>query len=146
MTINKQRRRAAAMAAIVATIGASGAGTAIGTPDDQSATVVTFAIIGDTPYGQPQIDNFANDIAQINADPQIRLVVHLGDIKNGSSRCDTSYSETIVDDFSGFKDPLVSCHEFLKLTIDPSADGIFTYDRVHYHNQPGFDGATCPAS
>ena len=29
------------------------------------------------------------------------------------------------------------CHEFVKLTIDPSADGIFSYDRVPYHNQPG---------
>jgi hypothetical protein len=39
-----------------------------------------------------------------------------------------------------------ACHEFLKLTIDPSADGIFSYDRVLYHNQPGFDLSTCPAS
>jgi Calcineurin-like phosphoesterase len=80
---------------------------ATGTPDDGSATAVTYAIIGDIPYGQPQIANFPNDIDDINGDPQVRLVVHLGDIKNGSSRCDTSYFQTILDELQGFKDPLV---------------------------------------
>jgi hypothetical protein len=68
---------------------------------------LTYAIVGDTPYGQPQIDNFPNDVAEINADPNVRLIVHLGDIKNGSSRCDTSYFEQIRADFDGFQDPLV---------------------------------------
>jgi hypothetical protein len=58
--------------------------------DHHAGNVVTYAIIGDTPYGQPQIDNFPDDVAEINADPDVRLVVHLGDIKNGSSRCATT--------------------------------------------------------
>jgi hypothetical protein len=94
----------AALAALVA-VPAVVAGN--GTPDDRSATAVTYAIIGDTPYGDPQIANFPNDVAEINADPKVRLVIHLGDIKNGSTRCDTSYFQTILDDFSGFKNPLV---------------------------------------
>jgi hypothetical protein len=73
----------------------------------QPAGPSTLAVIGDTPYGQPQIDNFPNDVAEINADPKVRLVVHLGDIKNGSSLCDTSYFERIRADFDGFADPLV---------------------------------------
>jgi hypothetical protein len=67
----------------------------------------TYAVIGDTPYGQPQVDNFANDVAQINADRKVKLVVHLGDIKNGSSRCDTTYFQQIRANFGAFRDPLV---------------------------------------
>jgi hypothetical protein len=68
---------------------------------------VTYAVIGDTPYGAPQLENFPNDVAEINADQQVRLVMHLGDIKNGSSQCTTSYFEQIRSDFDGFADPLV---------------------------------------
>src|SRR4051794_34583221 len=67
----------------------------------------TYSIIGDTPYGAEQIANFPSDVAAINADPDVRLVVHLGDIKNGSSRCDTSYFQQIRTDFDAFADPLV---------------------------------------
>ncbi len=72
-----------------------------------SATPVTYAVIGDTPYGQPQIDNFPNDVAEINQDPKVGLVMHLGDIKNGSTDCSTSYFEQIRGDFDAFKDPFV---------------------------------------
>jgi hypothetical protein len=68
---------------------------------------VTYAEIGDTPYGQPQIDNFAHDVAEINGDTKVSLVMHLGDIKNGSTVCSTSYFEQIRADFDLFKDPLV---------------------------------------
>jgi Calcineurin-like phosphoesterase len=95
---------AAALAALIA-VPAVIAGN--GTPDDRSATAVTYAVIGDTPYGQPQIANFPNDVAEIDADSKVRLVLHLGDIKNGSTRCDTSYFEQILADFGAFKDPLV---------------------------------------
>jgi hypothetical protein len=67
----------------------------------------SYAIIGDTPYGEPQITNFPKDVAALNADPDVSLVMHLGDIKNGSSRCDTSYFQKIRSDFDAFADPLV---------------------------------------
>src|SRR3954454_14516538 len=72
-----------------------------------AASPATLAVIGDTPYGQPQIDRFPGDVAEINADPAVSRVIHLGDIKNGSSRCDTSYFRLIRSDFDGFADPLV---------------------------------------
>jgi hypothetical protein len=75
--------------------------------DNRSNTAVTYGVIGDTPYGQPQIDNFPNDVAEINSDPKVRLVMHLGDIKNGSSVCSTDYFNLIRSDFDQFKDPLV---------------------------------------
>jgi hypothetical protein len=101
------RRSLAAASVAAMLIAAPVAGAGNGTPDDRSANPITYAVIGDTPYGQPQIDNFPNDVAEINADPKVRLVMHLGDIKNGSTRCDTSYFEQIRTDFDGFKDPLV---------------------------------------
>jgi len=41
------------------------------------------------------------------ADPKVSRVVHLGDIKNGSSRCDTTYFQARLADFNRFADPLV---------------------------------------
>jgi hypothetical protein len=38
------------------------------------------------------------------------------------------------------------CHEWLKLTVDPSSDGIFAVEQVLFHNQPGLDPAVCPSS
>lgn len=100
-------RNCALLAALVVAIAAPIASAGNGTPDDRSAGPVTYAIIGDTPYGVPQLANFPNDVAEINADSKVRLVLHVGDIKNGSSRCDTTYFQAVVDDFGGFKDPLV---------------------------------------
>ena len=67
----------------------------------------TLAVIGDIPYGDALIAEFPADIEQINADPDVDRVIHLGDIKNGSSRCDTSYFEARLADFETFADPLV---------------------------------------
>jgi len=66
----------------------------------------TIAVIGDTPYGDAQVASFRADIAQINADPAVRRVIHLGDIKNGSSRCDDAYFLARLADFETFDDPL----------------------------------------
>ncbi|HWH94331.1 MAG TPA: esterase-like activity of phytase family protein [Baekduia sp.] len=74
---------------------------------DPVAPTKTYAVIGDTPYGAAQIANFPNDVKAINADPDVQLVMHLGDIKDGSSRCDTSYFQQIRADFDAFSDPLV---------------------------------------
>jgi len=67
----------------------------------------TIAVIGDIPYGDALIAEFPADIAQINADPDVRRVIHLGDIKNGSSRCDDTYFAARLADFETFADPLV---------------------------------------
>lgn len=68
---------------------------------------VTYGIIGDTPYGTAAFNAFPSQIQQINADADVRLVMHVGDIKSGSTRCDTSYFEAIKADFDLFQDPLV---------------------------------------
>ncbi|SDS55223.1 Calcineurin-like phosphoesterase [Friedmanniella luteola] len=67
----------------------------------------TFAVIGDIPYGAEQVASFPRVVDQINADPAVALVNHLGDIKNGSTECSDAYFGQIRSDFDGFADPLV---------------------------------------
>jgi hypothetical protein len=72
-----------------------------------AAAATTVAVIGDTPYGDAEIAALPGDVQAINADPAVRLVLHLGDIKNGSSPCSDSYFAQIRSDFDAFADPLV---------------------------------------
>ena len=95
-------QRGVVAVAAIGLLGAPVAGADPG-PDGDYA----FAVIGDIPYGDPQIANFPKVIAQINADPAVRWVTHLGDIKNGSSVCGDEYFQLIKTDFDQFADPLV---------------------------------------
>jgi hypothetical protein len=91
-----------AMAAVVA-VGALTT-TASAQPDKPA---FTFAVIGDIPYGDAQIAHFPAVVDQINADPAVQLVDHLGDIKSGSSVCSDGYFAMIRTQFDRFVDPLV---------------------------------------
>ncbi len=75
--------------------------------DGEPGKVFTFAVIGDIPYGPEQIAKFPARIDEINADPQVRLVDHLGDIKSGSTPCTDEYFADIKTQFDRFTDPLV---------------------------------------
>jgi hypothetical protein len=72
---------------------------------DSAAADYSFAVFGDIPYGEPQLSAFPARIAQINADPDVRLATHLGDI--GSGNCSDSYYSTIRSLFDRFDDGLV---------------------------------------
>ena len=67
----------------------------------------TFAVIGDIPYGAEQLARFPQVVDQINADPDVELVNHLGDIKSGSTECTDAYFARIRSEFDRFADPLV---------------------------------------
>jgi hypothetical protein len=67
----------------------------------------TLAIIGDTPYGDEQEAAFPRLVADVNDDRAGRAVVHLGDIKNGSSTCDDARLERLRDLFGTFDDPFL---------------------------------------
>jgi hypothetical protein len=82
-------------------IGLAGAG--VGAPAQGEGDEYTFAVIGDIPYGDAQIANFPRVVAQINADPAVRWVNHLGDIKSGSSLCSDEYFQLIRTEFGGFR-------------------------------------------
>lgn len=71
--------------------------------------VTTIAVIGDTPYGADQSSStaFPNLVNAVNADPNVSMTVHLGDIKNGSTACSDPYFDKIKGWFNNFDDPLV---------------------------------------
>jgi hypothetical protein len=72
-----------------------------------SVAPIDLAVIGDTPYGAAQIEDFPNLMAAIDADPRIGYALHLGDIKDGSSRCDDSYFAQIFAGFSTLTIPMI---------------------------------------
>ena len=59
--------------------------------------------------GPPQVrevaDQFPKRVDQINADRDVRLAVHLGDIKSGSTVCSDEYFASIRAEFDRFRDP-----------------------------------------
>lgn len=68
---------------------------------------VTFALIGDTPYGDAQRAAFPALVDRINADAGVRFVLHAGDVKNGSSTCDDARFADLAQLFGTFADPFV---------------------------------------
>lgn len=83
-------------------------GVALGLPaaGAAAATPFSFAVIGDVPYGSTQLRKFPGRIAQINADPQVKLVAHLGDISSPIN-CSDSYYAKVKSTFNKFADPLI---------------------------------------
>ena len=74
--------------------------------------VSTLAVYGDAPYGTSPTDTVEFDasprfIDSINADPDVQLVVHAGDIHSGKQYCTQAYDESILQLWSRFADPLV---------------------------------------
>lgn len=99
-----------------------------GTAINQSADRTAIAVIGDVPYGNVALAQFPSLIDAINADPKVRLAVHIGDIKSGSTVCSDAWNHTIAGLFATFKDPLVyaigdnewtDCHRANNGSYDP---------------------------
>ena len=78
-----------------------------GTPADRSAKPMTVAVIGDVPYGTAQEATFGSLIAAVNDDPKVRVVLHAGDVKSGSTRCTDERLAAVRAAFDTFEDPLV---------------------------------------
>jgi hypothetical protein len=94
----------AALAAAVTPALADSGGS--GHPGTGRPTTQDIAVIGDVPYGQAAFAGFPQLIGQINAAPQVSDVVHIGDIKDGSSLCTDEYFGQIKALFDTFTDPL----------------------------------------
>ena len=104
------RRRAAALATVAGTalllgVPASPATAAPGGP--RGAAPTTIALLGDTPYGDEQRVQFPALVADVNADPRIRLVLHAGDVKSGSTTCDDARFADLAALYDTFEDPFV---------------------------------------
>ncbi|HEY8100215.1 MAG TPA: metallophosphoesterase [Burkholderiaceae bacterium] len=87
--------------------------TAGNTPfDTNSQGVKTVAVFGDAPYGTSPTDTSEfmatpSFIDSINADPDVSLVLHVGDIHSGSQFCTEAYNRSVYDLWARFQHPLV---------------------------------------
>jgi hypothetical protein len=77
-----------------------------------ASDTVTLAVYGDSPYGLSNTDTSQVAltpafIGAINADPDVSVVAHVGDIHSGKSFCTADYNNTIAGDWKNFTDPLV---------------------------------------
>jgi hypothetical protein len=68
---------------------------------------VSFALLGDTPYSASERNDFPALRQAINGAAGVRLVLHAGDIKSGSSACTNWVYEDRQQLFNGFADPFV---------------------------------------
>ena len=67
----------------------------------------SFALIGDVPYGVAVEAKFDNVIESINTAPHVRFVVHTGDVKAGSERCDDALLQKRFNQFQTLRDGVI---------------------------------------
>ncbi|MGE5764958.1 MAG: metallophosphoesterase [Mycobacterium leprae] len=107
-----QRRLAALLTATTALAGlvtttAPAALALTGTAVERGGNPLTFVLIGDVPYGDVQRAQFPALVADVNADPKVRMVLHAGDVKNGGSACSDERFADLTALFDTFEDPFV---------------------------------------
>jgi hypothetical protein len=73
----------------------------------RGASTFTFALLGDTPYGEAQRAQFPALVSAVDADPAVRMVLHAGDVKSGSSTCSDARFADLADLYGTFDDPFV---------------------------------------
>ncbi len=83
-----------------------------GDDDHRGGERLTLAVYGDAPYGTSPTDTSQLDatpafIAAINADPDVRVVLHVGDIHSGKQHCTEAYDRTVFELWRRFDDPMI---------------------------------------
>ena len=101
------RKSLFAAAVITASLAAGLVSPAVAGAQAGHGPAVTFALLGDTPYGDAQRVEFPNLVKAVNADRDVRFVLHAGDIKDGSSTCDDARFADLAKLFHTFDDPFV---------------------------------------
>ncbi|MBI3805632.1 MAG: metallophosphoesterase [Nitrospirae bacterium] len=91
-------------------------GAAIAAKPDPPLTVAVF---GDWPYSTPLLNNAPLLLNSVNNDPEVNLVIHVGDIHSGSMPCtgaglnpipagaNPGWNQGVFNIFQQFKDPFV---------------------------------------
>lgn len=74
---------------------------------DHALAPASFALLGDVPYGLSEEPKFDRVIDAINATPSVRLVVHTGDVKQGSERCDDAVFQKRFTQYQRFRTAFV---------------------------------------
>jgi hypothetical protein len=90
-----------AAAALCGTLTAAASARAAG------ANTTTLAVYGDWPYSTTLLAQAPLLLASINSDPDVSLVMHVGDIHSGSMPCTPEWNRGIFDIFQQFADPFV---------------------------------------
>lgn len=108
-SIRGHRRVTAAAIVVLAVAATSGVvdGGSKAKLDAKSSDPVTFALLGDLPYGAPQTQDWPLLIDDINRSDDINFVVHVGDIKSGATSCSDDALENLARQFATFDDPVV---------------------------------------
>src|SRR3954451_24663630 len=87
--------------ALVTVAAALIAGQATAVAGQGSAKPFSIAVYGDSPYGVTQGDQTQEGLTpafidSINADPDVSLVLHVGDIHSGKQFCTETYDKLIA--------------------------------------------------
>ena len=87
--------------------------------DRRDSDKLTIAVFGDWPYSQVLFDNAKLLIDSVNTDPDVSLVLHVGDIHGGSMACTSAgilppiatsnpgWNQAIYANFQRFKEPVI---------------------------------------
>lgn len=115
----KKQLLAAALAAIFASMACAHEQQDYDIDHDDDESAVTIAVFGDWPYNQNLLTNAPLLVKSINDDPEVSLVMHVGDIHSGSMPCTSAdilppvttanpgWNQKIYYQFQQFKAPLV---------------------------------------
>jgi len=78
--------------------------TAFTACSDAGPTEVSFAFIGDAPYGSAAMQAFPSLVASIDADADVEFVAHAGDIRGGDTDCSDGVLRRTFDLYQQFDD------------------------------------------
>ncbi len=67
-------------------------------------TEFSFALIGDAPYGTEAIRLFPSLVGDVDADPDVVIVAHVGDVRGGDTDCSDAVLRQTFDLFQAFDD------------------------------------------
>ncbi len=94
--------------AVALTLAACGGGDG----GEDTTSKFTLALIGDVPYGTSATDTAQTTalpafLKAIDADADVAVVLHVGDIHSGSQYCTQAYDQTVATAFNAMKHPMV---------------------------------------
>jgi hypothetical protein len=76
-------------------------------PERHKRSSFEFALIGDVPYTEEQARKLDTLIQDVNAQKNLRFVLHAGDIKGGSSPCDDGTFLSRLEQYQTFALPFI---------------------------------------
>ncbi len=130
-------------------LAAAGSVLAHNSHNHDDGNVLSIAVFGDAPYGlndseTAQFDATPAFIDTINADRDVSLVFHVGDIHSGKQTCSFDYDQSIYNMWMAFKSPLIytpgdnewtDCHKSKEGGQDPLTN--LGYVREIFFANPG---------